>query len=362
MALYALETDYSPTVSILILDSLAPSPISGLVIRPNPLGGELLLSWTNPTEQDLVSVEIHRSTGSAPLNPLPETLVLSDLVSEYSDTSVVDGTTYFYSIFCKDTAGNYSEPISGQATPNTTFQSPTIDLLLSQASSIYLSWQPVPYVDGYRIYCGTEPSPSSYANAIELLVTELVDSQAPEATIVGLINGTTYYVEISAYFATNETEKTAAMVTVGLLPPSNVVGTYNQTTGQIHLEWTKSESLTVDKYYIYYKTNYSDALYDGNGLTRDSLPANSPVAITVESLSTPEIPSIDFDNAIRGTPYWFKVVAADAANNTSTAAHGISNVTPPTEIGSGGAFPSPKNVDTKINQGGRQITIMWDVI
>ena len=75
------------------------------------------LSWQNPDAADFHSVEIRRSTISAPTRS-DGVVVFTGTATSYSDTEVAGGRTYYYSIFSRDEVPNWSAGTSQTAIPN----------------------------------------------------------------------------------------------------------------------------------------------------------------------------------------------------------------------------------------------------
>ncbi|MDP3697519.1 MAG: carboxypeptidase regulatory-like domain-containing protein [Candidatus Taylorbacteria bacterium] len=66
--------------------------------------GELVISWTNPVK-DYSHIKIYRSTAKDQLGDV----TVNDLkATQYKDTGIIDGTTYYYTIRAVDPAGNES--------------------------------------------------------------------------------------------------------------------------------------------------------------------------------------------------------------------------------------------------------------
>jgi len=91
--------------AVLTEDDTVPPPAPTL-IRTKALGeGKINITWTNPTE-DFSHIKIYRSEV---LGELGDIRALKVFGSEFIDTGVVDGSTYFYTVRSVDTAGNESE-------------------------------------------------------------------------------------------------------------------------------------------------------------------------------------------------------------------------------------------------------------
>lgn len=84
--------------------------------------GRVTLSWRSPPDADFHSVRILRSTGafaSSPSGGSGQTLVYEGAATSRVDTGLSGGTTYRYTAFARDDAGNWSGPVTAQATPST---------------------------------------------------------------------------------------------------------------------------------------------------------------------------------------------------------------------------------------------------
>ena len=91
--------------SVLTEEDTIPPPAPA-TIRTKALGeGRIQIIWTNPTE-DFSYAKIYRSEMLGELGEIRASLVF---VSEFTDTGVVDGNTYFYTVRSVDAAGNESE-------------------------------------------------------------------------------------------------------------------------------------------------------------------------------------------------------------------------------------------------------------
>lgn len=77
------------------------------------------LTWDNPLDPDFAGVRIRRATGSAPVGPNDGVQVYEAAGTSFTDTELVNGTTYFYSAFAYDVQPNYAGGVNTVATPAT---------------------------------------------------------------------------------------------------------------------------------------------------------------------------------------------------------------------------------------------------
>jgi fibronectin type 3 domain-containing protein len=99
-----------------MLDNVAPAAPTNLTADSGV--SEVLLGWDNNSESDLAGYNIYRSTVSGSGYVQLNTTLLT--IAEYTDTDVINGTTYYYVVTAMDTSLNESidsEEVS--ATPGT---------------------------------------------------------------------------------------------------------------------------------------------------------------------------------------------------------------------------------------------------
>lgn len=90
----------SITVSITTLDKTAPAAVTSFDAIEKER--EILLTWTNPSDNDLKEVKIYRN----------ETLIFQGMNNEFLDTNIAEKTTYVYKIEAIDESGNISTSVS----------------------------------------------------------------------------------------------------------------------------------------------------------------------------------------------------------------------------------------------------------
>ena len=189
-------------------DSLAPNaPIS---LSASAGDGQVVLTWVAPTTNtddssltDLLGYEVYRSTDGSTYTMINS---LDVLTATYTDTSVSNGTLYYYKVTTADTSGNESVKTSAvSATPEGTTSPggggpigggdtipPTIsgiDATASQNGAVItwttddasLSW----IVYGTSTDYGSEEKTTTYASSHSV-------------TLEGLSQGTTYYYQVKS--------------------------------------------------------------------------------------------------------------------------------------------------------------------
>jgi len=136
--------DNGVTVSYTTGDLTPPASVTGLSASIS--GTSIILNWTNPVASDFYTNKVLKKTGgfaSSVTDATATVLTLSSLASTtVTDSSPGDGT-YYYSVYSRDTSGNYSivatTSITFAATPP---EAPVITAVKTalNGSQINLSW------------------------------------------------------------------------------------------------------------------------------------------------------------------------------------------------------------------------------
>lgn len=92
-----------------------PSNFTAITAGENAIN----LSWMNPFASDLALVRVMRGATAYPTDPNDGVLVYQGLAESVTDSGRTAATTYYYTIFARDNAGNYSSGAVDQATTDT---------------------------------------------------------------------------------------------------------------------------------------------------------------------------------------------------------------------------------------------------
>ncbi len=87
-------------------DTTPPSNVSNLVATA--LNDRISLSWTAPPEKDFEAVRVVRSDRFFPLDPLNGQVIYEGNHLAIEDNTANPGVLYYYTVFSRDHAGNYS--------------------------------------------------------------------------------------------------------------------------------------------------------------------------------------------------------------------------------------------------------------
>jgi len=95
----------------------APGNVSSLSIEEGD--GQLILSWVNPTDGDLVGTRILQCLGGYPTGPTDTacSIVSTSLGTSLTQTGLTNGTTYYYGVFAYDEAGQFASGALVLGTP-----------------------------------------------------------------------------------------------------------------------------------------------------------------------------------------------------------------------------------------------------
>jgi peptidoglycan hydrolase-like protein with peptidoglycan-binding domain/phosphodiesterase/alkaline phosphatase D-like protein len=112
--------------------------VSGGAIGTPTLGsaagsdGQVILNWNDPNQTSFVRTIIVKKAGGYPTSPSDGQVIYDGNSETFTDTNVMNGTTYYYALYSYDRAMNYSAPIhvalapQGGATQITLNGTPTI--------------------------------------------------------------------------------------------------------------------------------------------------------------------------------------------------------------------------------------------
>ena len=188
--------------------------------------GSVALTWTAPT--GAVSYRILRSTTSGS----GYTLLGTSGTAGYTDTSVTNGTTYYYVVTASNGSCSSANSVEKSATPACTPPSKPTNLAATPSNGqIVLAWTAsTGGAISYQVLRGTKTGGPYVA---------IATPTSTGYTDTGLINGTTYYYVVTASngscSSANSAELAAAPVCT---PPSVPTITATPGDGQVVLSWT----------------------------------------------------------------------------------------------------------------------------
>ncbi|MFZ5874913.1 MAG: hypothetical protein ACOYXU_00760, partial [Nitrospirota bacterium] len=308
-------------------------------------GGAIALAWTPSTDLDVVAQRVYRGTTSGG----PYTLVTSfanNTTGSYTDTSLTNGTIYYYVIRAFDGTQESANSNEANAAPvdNLAPAAPTAlsaaDVAADQGGALALTWTPSASTDvtQQRVYRSTTTG-GPYT-----LVTTIANNTTATYTDTGLINGTTYYYVVRGFDGTQESVNSneASAAPVDNLAPAaptavSAADTPADNGGAITVLWTVSAATDVTQQRVY------RSLTTGGPYTLITTIVNNTTATYTDTGLT------------NGTTYFYVVRAFDAtqesanSNESSAAPADNAAAAPPTGLSA---------ADVAADQGGA-IGLTW---
>ncbi|MFC2073183.1 hypothetical protein ACFLUU_10935, partial [Chloroflexota bacterium] len=288
----ANESGYSNEDSATPTD-LTPAVPTGLAATPGDK--QVSLNWNNNTEDDLDGYNVYRSLTSGSGYAKINGSLLS--TSDYTDTGLTGGTTYYYVVTAVDLIANesgYSTEDSATATDPPP-AAPTGLVATPSDAEVSLDWNNNggSDLDGYNVYRSLT-SGSGYAKINGSL---LATSNYTDTTVT---NDTTYYYVVTAVDSgSNESGySTEDSATPDATPaaPTGLAATPGDR--QVSLDWDDNSEGDIDGYNVY------RSLTSGSGYTK----INSSLV---------ELSTYTDTTLTNGTTYYYVVTAVDLIANES---------------------------------------------
>ena len=216
--------------------SNAPAIPSGLTA--SAANAQVNLTWSASTGATAYYVKRSTTTGGS------YTQIATPTTTTYTDSTVTNGTKYYYVVSAYNTYGQSANSAEASATPAAAPPPVPANLLAAAGNTqVNLSWNASAGATSYHVKRSTT-SGGAY--------TQISAPTTNSFTDTGLTNGTTYYYVVSALSAGSESaNSTQASVTptVPLTPPAAPTGV-QATAGsaQVSLSWTATA--TASSYHV----------------------------------------------------------------------------------------------------------------
>ena len=264
----------------------------GNAIPPAPTGlsatsgnAQVVLSWTAVSGAS--SYNVQRSTTSGG----PYTTVGTPTASNFTDTGLTNGTTYYYVVAAVNSAGTSPNSTQLGATPNAAPTAPTGLGATPGNAQVALSWTAVSGATSYKVQRSTT-SGGPY--------TSVGTPTASNFTDTGLTNGTTYYYVVAAVNSVgtgSNSAQVSATPTAGSLPTAPTGLSATPGNAQVALSWTAVSGATS------YKVQRSTI--SGGPYT---------------SVGTPTASTFTDTGLSNGTVYYYTVAAVNSAGSGPNSA------------------------------------------
>lgn len=253
-------------------------------------GGDTVvnLTWVQSTGLGITGNNVYRSTtgSGGPYNPLA-TLAAT---TSYSDTAVVNGNTYFYTVTAVNGNGESSRSAYSGATPNCTIPATPAGLSATPGNNqVALSWTASSGASSYNVKRATT-SGGPYTTISSPTGTSFTDTTA--------VNGTTYYYVVSAVSSCGESANSSQVSATPNCTIPAVPGGLAATPGdsQVGLSWTASSGAT--------SYNVKRATTSGGPYTTIGNPTTSAYTDTT---------------AVNGTAYYYVVSAVNSCGESTNS-------------------------------------------
>lgn len=279
-------------------------PIAPISLGSTAGDGKVTLSWAANTESDLGGYNVYRSTSSgSSYSKVNSALVTS---TGYVDSTVTNGTKYFYVVRAVDTSTNES-PNSNEtsATPTAAQDTtpPPVPAGLNATSgnaSASLTWSPVSASDlaGYNLYRGTTTG-GPYTTKVN---TSLIGGTTFNDT--GLTNGSSYFYVVRSVDTTGNESGNSNQTSAS--PTAGGGGGGGSST-------IEAENFTIPS--DFGGRVYSDTSASGGRAV--SFWSNDSISTTVTTVAGSQLVVRAFGDQCNGAPNL--VLAMDGANALSTA-------------------------------------------
>ncbi|MCB9857260.1 MAG: fibronectin type III domain-containing protein [Phycisphaerales bacterium] len=292
----SLRTNYMTDTRNWIVQGGYPGTPTGLTATAD--ADSIVVDWNDNPEPDLTHYNVYRSTTSGG----PYTNIGSSTTSDYDDTTVVLGTTYYY-VVSANAQGNESDASNEDfGTAGVAMPAAPQNLIATSGEQLNtLDWSDnsEPNILGYKVFRSTTSGgPYAQINATLLTSSDLIDT--------GLTNNVTYYYVVIARDANgNESAASAeASATPVNLPPAAPTGLAAEPRDRsVNLTWNPNTEPDFNSYFIYY-----------------SLTAGGPY----EEVDNDDATSFLVGGLTNGHTYYFVIAAEDAGTLMSPYSNEVS--------------------------------------
>ena len=295
---YGTEISFAPessgvTQPIIVKGNTAPAKVTELVATAG--NGKIILAWTNPADEDFFGVRISEKSNGGTLS---NTVFLQNPANTFTVSELANGTAYEFSVIALDKALNESGAATASGTPvdsadETPPENVTELTVVANDGNAVISWTNSSDADFAGVEVSANPSAGTLSHAVFL------ESPASTFTVSELANGTDYEFSVIALDETlNESEamtKNATPVDSTDTTPPHIVTNLHATNkgGAVLLTW--EEASDTDGDLLCYEVTYES------------------VAITVSKGTN----YCYVTNLTNGTEYTFTVKSVDTSGNKS---------------------------------------------
>ena len=267
----------------------APTSLNATATTTN----QIYLSWNPASYATYYNVYRATSPSATFLN------IASITTTNYTDTSLTQGLTYYYKVRAASSAGSSSDSsvVYATTTNSTGLLNPptSLEATPSSTSEINLTWNPVIYATYYNVYRATSPS-GTYFNIASITTANYTDANLSQSI--------TYYYKVRAASSAGSSSDSSIVYATttntnssGILyAPSSLTAT-PANTNQINLTWNPVSYAT---YYNVYRAASPSEAY-----------------VNIASITTTNYTD---SSLTQGVTYYYKVQAASSAGTSPFSA------------------------------------------
>jgi fibronectin type 3 domain-containing protein len=282
---------------------------------------QITLTWTATANATTYNVKRSATTGG------PYALLSSPAAASFTDTTVTNGTTYFYVVSAVNSAGESANSAEASAKPTAPTQAPAAPsgLMATPANAqVSLTWAASATATSYNVKRATTTG-GPY--------TKISSPTSPSFTDTGLTNGTTYFYVVSAVNSAGESansSEVSAKPTAPAQAPATPTGLMaTPANAQVSLTWAASATAT--------SYNVKRSTTTGGPYTK---------------ISSPTATNFTDTNLANGTTYFYVVSAVNATGESANSVQASATPVAPTQ--------SPAAPTGLIAAGGNaQVSLSW---
>jgi fibronectin type 3 domain-containing protein len=294
------------------------SPAAPTNLTATPGNAVVTLTWTASTGATGYNVKRATTSGG------PYTQLAAPTSSGYTDSSVINGVTYYYVVSTLTAAGESANSAQVSATPSAQSVAPAAPTNLTATPGnavVTLTWTASAGATGYNVKRATT-SGGPY--------TQLAAPSSNGYTDSSVTNGTTYYYVVSATNSTGESANSAEVSAMPKAPsvppaaPSNLTATAGDT--QVSLTWSASSGAT--------SYNVKRSGTSGGPYTQIAAPTSTSYTDTALT---------------NGTTYYYVVSATNSTGESANSAQVVAVPNPPSPTFGTWINVTPAGVDLTDN-------------
>ena len=284
-------------------DTTAPAEVTELTVTAS--NGNALLSWSNPSNEDFVGVQISATPANGTLK---NAVSLGKEVTSFEVSGLENGKEYTFLVKTYDKSLNYSVGVTGVATVLDTadYVAPAevteLTVTASNGNAV-LSWKNPSDKDFAGLQISMNPAEGTLKNAV------ILGKDVTSLDVSGLVNGKEYTFTVKSFdeslnYSEGVTTETTVVDTSDKTAPkdvSNLVATNKDTS--VLLTWTDASDNDI----LGYEVSWDK-----------STPINRAVSLSENSMIVaPKAQGCYISNLTNGTTYSFTVKSIDTSGNKS---------------------------------------------